>query len=137
MRSLILLAAAVFMAVPAFPQPFDPGPRISVPGSSVSGMRIDGAPPKPSRGIRNAPVFGDTVEERAYGRDYDNSYLNPRIPRGVHDEDTIEMRARQGDRRLDPGRAGAFARCGPGAIGASEVTRGRTKGSGHRAIIRK
>ena len=72
MRSPLTVAALMMLgASPAVAQPFDPGPRISVPGSSVSGMRIDGAPKRPTRGIPNAPVFGDTVEERAYGRDYE------------------------------------------------------------------
>ena len=136
---LIALAVTAMLAPSAFAQPFDPGPGISVPGSSMSGARIGGAPPKlKTRKIPNAPIFGDTVEERAYGRDYDNSYLTPKIPTGrTSDRDSIERRAHQGDPGLDPGRAGSFARSGPGAIGSSEVTRDRSKGSGHRAIIRR
>ena len=140
MRNLALIAAigAAAAASPALAQPYDPGPQFSVPGSSVAGMRIGGAPPKlQSRSVPNAPVFGDTVEERYYGRPYDDSYLHPRIPRGSSEAGSIQRRARQGDPGLDPARAGEFARSGPSAIGSSEVTRDRTRGSGNRAVIRK
>lgn len=137
MRSAALLLAATTLALPAAAQPFDPGPGIIVPGSSMAGKRIGGAPPKlNNRRIRNAPVFGDTVEERYYGRDYDDSYLTPRVPRGSSDDASIQRRAREGDPRLDPGRAGSFAKEGPGALGSSEVTHGSSRGS-HRAIIRR
>ncbi|MEC5322881.1 hypothetical protein [Aurantimonas sp. A3-2-R12] len=47
-----------------------------------------------------------------------------------------ELRAMEGRSDLNSVNAGAFARGGPGAIGRSAVTRGRSPGS-HRAIIRR
>ncbi|NDW05124.1 hypothetical protein [Jiella pacifica] len=130
------LAMAVIAAAPATAQPFDPGPGISVPGSSMAGAKIGGAPQRPNVGIKNAPVFGDTVEERYYGRDYDDSYLRPKIPNGASGAGETERRASEGNSRLDGINSGTFAREGPGAIGSSAVTRGRSSGS-HRAIIRR
>ncbi len=136
-RPITFLAlATALLSLPAAAQPFDPGPGISVPGSSVAGAEIGGAPPRPAVGIRNAPVFGDTVEERYYGRDYDDSYLRPKVPRGAQGTGEAERRATEGNSRLDGISAGSFAREGPGAIGSSSVTRGRS-GSPHRAIIRR
>jgi len=132
----LAFTAVICLAGTAQGQPYDPGPLVTVPGSSMSGMRIDGAPKLDAPRVRNAPVFGDTVEERAYGRDYDNSYLTPKVPRGRGDDDPIELRATQGRSQLDGVNSGAFARQGPEAIGRSSVTRGRSKGS-HRAIIRR
>lgn len=65
----------------ALAQPFGPGP-IGAPASSAAGMRIDGAPTI-NRGvdIPSPNLFGDTPEERYYGRAYDNSYLRQNIPR--------------------------------------------------------
>ena len=136
MRRPIVFFTLALIAAPAVAQPFDPGPGISVPGSSMAGARIGGAPQKPVVGIRNAPVFGDTVEERYYGRDYDDSYLRPKIPRNANGTGETERRAIEGNSRLDGIGAGTFAREGPGAIGSSSVTRGRSGGP-HRAIIRR
>ena len=136
MRRLIPFLAIAVIAAPAMAQPFDPGPGISVPGSSMAGAKIGGAPPRPNVGIKNAPVFGDTVEERYYGRDYDDSYLRPTIPNGASGAGDTERRASEGNSRLDGINSGTFAREGPGAIGSSSVTRGRSNGS-HRAIIRR
>lgn len=134
MRRLIPLLGLALLGTPAMAQPFDPGPGISVPGSSMAGAKIGGAPPRPNIGIRNAPVFGDTVEERYYGRDYDDSYLRPKIPKGASGAGETARRAIEGKSRLDGIGADSFAREGPGAIGSSAVTRGR---SGGRAIIRR
>ncbi|KQT85204.1 hypothetical protein [Aurantimonas sp. Leaf443] len=136
------LALALSLGLPslALAQAFGTGPIATVPGSSVSGMRIDGAPVLPKgRQIPNVRVFGDTVEERAYGRDYDDSYLRPRIPnvgRDLADEGAIELRAREGRSALDPSTAGVYARDGAASIGGSAVTRGRSQGPS-RAIIRR
>ncbi len=120
-------------------QVFAPGPGSSVPGSSVSGMRIGGAPPKAHGNVRikGADIAGDTVEERAYGRNYDDSYLKPAIPNGrVARQPSTEERATKGRADLNGINAGRFARQGPNAIGRSEVTRGSGPRSG-RAIIRQ
>lgn len=133
------LIAGMLIVGAAQAQAFDPGPRGSVPGSSVSGMRINGAPtPNAGRRIRGADVFGDTVEERTYGRNYDDSYLKPRVPRpnGDETEASIEERAVEGRPDLNGISAGAYATQGPNAIGRSEITRGSSVGS-HRAIIRR
>ncbi|MBO0905657.1 hypothetical protein [Jiella sonneratiae] len=139
MRALAIqaaIAAAALGAVPAVSQPFDPGPQVFVPGQSMAGARIGGAPPRPNVGIPNAKIHGDTVEERAYGRPYDDSYLRPKIPKGTPGIEETERRATEGSGRLDDVNAGSFAREGPAAIGSSAVTRGRSKKS-HRAIIRR
>ena len=47
-RRLVLPAGSLGVT-DAGAQAFDPGPGVSVPGSSVSGMRITGAPPLASR----------------------------------------------------------------------------------------
>ncbi|MBB4003315.1 hypothetical protein [Aurantimonas endophytica] len=131
------LLAALLAPSPVLAQAFDPGPMGSVPGSSVSGMRIDGAP-RPAAGPRvpGADVFGDTVEERVYGKDFDDSYLRPVVPRGSSEanRDSIERRATEGRSDLNDINAGDFARSGPNAIGGSAVTHGRSNG---RAIIRR
>jgi len=108
-----------------------------VPGRSMSGLPIVGAlPPPAGPRIPGARVFGDTVEERAYGRDFDDSYLRPVVPRfGRGANVPNELRAMEGRSDLNSVNAGAFARGGPSAIGRSAVTRGRSPGS-HRAIIR-
>ena len=131
--------ALVLMANTAQAQIFAPGPGYSVPGSSVSGMRIDGAPPKIHGNvpIKGADIDGDTVEERAYGRNYDDSYLRPAIPSGrVSRQPSTEERATEGRADLNGINAGQFARQGPNAIGSSQVTRGSGPSSG-RAIIRR
>ncbi|HEY9055742.1 MAG TPA: hypothetical protein VIN77_01190 [Aurantimonas sp.] len=130
----LLLAGA---PAPVFAQAFDPGPMADVPGMSMSGARIVGAPPPAGPRIPGAKVFGDTIEERAYGRDYDDSYLRPIVPRFGQGADVpIELRAMEGRSDLNSLNAGAFARGGPSAIGRSAVTRGSSSGS-HRAIIRR
>ncbi|HDZ75634.1 MAG TPA: hypothetical protein ENH55_23280 [Aurantimonas coralicida] len=132
------LLAALLLPAPAFAQAFDPGPMGDVPGRSMSGLPIVGAP-RPSAGPRipGARVFGDTAEERAYGRDFDDSYLRPVVPRFGRGADVpSELRAMEGRSDLNSVNAGAFARGGPAAIGRSAVTRGRSPGS-HRAIIRR
>ncbi|KAB0679290.1 hypothetical protein [Aureimonas leprariae] len=131
--TLLLLAA--MLPLPALAQPFEPGPTSSVPGSSMAGARIDGAPPtRAGPRIKDAPIFGDTVEERAYGREYDNSYLRPRVPR-PDGERSNEAVATQGRADLNPVNAGEFATGGPNAIGASSVTRGSSFSRGGRARI--
>ena len=131
--------ALILLANAAQAQIFAPGPGSSVPGSSVSGMRIDGAPPKLHGNVRikGADIGGDTVEERAYGRNYDDSYLRPTIPSGrVSRRPSTEERATEGRADLNGINAGRFARQGPNAIGSSQVTRGSGPSSG-RAIIRR
>ena len=141
-RSAVLAGAAAVFAMwagVAEAQIFAPGPGYSVPGSSVSGMRIGGAPPKAPGNvrIRGADIAGDTVEERAYGRNYDDSYLKPAIPSGqVSRQSSTEERATEGRADLNGINAGQFALHGPTAIGRSAVTRGSGPRSG-RAIIRK
>lgn len=131
------LLAALLLPAPAVAQPFDPGPMGDVPGMSMSDLPIVGTPPPPAGPrIPGAKVFGDTVEERAYGRDFDDSYLRPVVPRlGRGANVPNELRAMEGRSDLNSVNAGAFARSGPTAIGRSAVTRGRSPGS-HRAIIR-
>ncbi len=115
-RSLLALAAAAPLAVPAAAQPFDPGPQGSVVGQSMSGAPIGGyrAPSRPLS-IPNAPVFGDTVEERTYGRDYDNSYLSP-ARRAARRRRNLDAPARSGrardDRSGHGGRLRALGRFG-------------------------
>ncbi|WP_102960144.1 hypothetical protein [Mangrovicella endophytica] len=133
--SALLAAVTALSAAPSQAQPFDPGPAGTPVGSSMSGARIAPVPHRRTRGIPNADVFGDTVEERTYGRDYDNSYLTPRIPNVGRDRDVpSELRATEGRSDLNAVNAGAFARGGPTAIGRSSVTRGSAFG-GPRAVI--
>jgi len=118
--ALLVLGAAV----PVAAQPFDPGPMGTPVGSSMSRAPIAGhravAPPL---AIPNAPVFGDTVEERTYGRDYDNSYLRPRVARPDADGASTRLRAAEGRSSIQPDTAGDFARSDPGVINRSGVTR--------------
>ena len=132
-------AAAAFLisCLPAagLAQPFDPGPGFIVPGSSMSGARIDGAPrTRSTPAIPNAPIFGDTAAERYYGREFDDSYLRPRVPRGAPERSNEET-ATQGRAELNTINAGEFARSGPNAIGRSAVTRGSSRSRGGRARI--
>lgn len=134
-----VLAAAIGIAAalstPAGAQPFDPGPGFSVPGSSMAGARIDGAPrTRANPRIHQAPIVGDTVEERYYGRDYDDSYLRPRVPRPGKARSN-EATATDGRADLNTINAGEFATEGPNAIGSSTVTRGSSLGRGGRARI--
>lgn len=121
----------------ALAQAFDPGPLVAIPGGSAVPDRIGGAPDHLG-GVRieGGSVFGDTVEERAYGREFDDSYLRPEVRRGAEDAGGAAARAIEGRSALDPTAAGEFARQGPAAIGGSAVTRGRSGGSS-RAIIRR
>ena len=119
-------------------QAFGSGPPGTPTGSSMSGARIVGAP-KPGHGRRipNAKVFGDTAEERAYGKDYDDSYIRPKIRTGVRSGRTNEETATEGRAGLDPINSGAYARQGPSAIGRSAVTHGSSFSRGGRARIVK
>ncbi|MBC6716812.1 hypothetical protein H9Q09_11405 [Aurantimonas sp. DM33-3] len=131
------LLAALLLPGAALAQAYDPGPMGDVPGSSASGMRIGGSPAAPAGPrIRGADVFGDTVTERAYGKNFDDSYLKPKGPRSRAAQPSTAERAVEGRSDLNGINAGSFARQGPGAVGRSEVTRGRSAGS-HRAIIRR
>lgn len=121
---VLALCASLLSASGAFAQPFDPGPPGTPVGSSMSGARIGGAPKtRAPLAIPNARVFGDTVEERAYGRDYDNSYLTPRIPQPDADGSSTRLRAGEGRPALDSSRAGDFARSDGSVINKSGVTR--------------
>ena len=134
-RSVLL--AVLLLPGGALAQAFDPGPMGDVPGTSASGARIGGAPSRPAGPrIRGADVFGDTVPERAYGRNFDNSYLKPKIPRtDAADQPSAAERAVEGRSDLNGISAESFARQGPNAAGSSAVTR-RSLGSS-RAIIRR
>lgn len=118
-------------------QAFGSGPPGTPTGSSMSGARIVGQP-KPSQGRRipNAKVFGDRAEERAYGKDFDDSYIRPKVRTGIRSGRSNEETATQGQSNLDGVNSGAFARQGPTAIGRSAVTHGSSRGShGGRARI--
>ncbi|MCQ8783188.1 hypothetical protein [Mangrovibrevibacter kandeliae] len=134
MRLLLSAGAALLIAEPALAQAFDPGPPGTVVGSSMAGKRIGPYTPRTQPRIKGARVFGDTVEERAYGRDYDDSYLTPEIPVFRSQSDRDALRASQGRSRLDDASAGAYARSGPSAIGGSAITRPGSQRS-HRAVI--
>lgn len=125
-RRAVLTPLALLLAgsAPTLAQPFDPGPPGISVGQSMSGAPIGGykAPPRPLS-IPNAPVFGDTVEERAYGRDYDNSYLKPRVRRPDADGTESRLRAAQGRSTIEPDTAGDFARSDGSVINQSGVTR--------------
>ena len=132
--------ALILLANAAQAQIFAPGPGSSVPGSSVSGMRIDGAPPKLHGNVRikGADIGGDTVEERAYGRNYDDSYLRPDHSERSRLPPTPRRGARDGGSGpISTASMPAGSRAmGPNAIGRSQVTRGSGPSSG-RAIIRR
>ena len=135
--TLVLALALPGVCAPALAQAYDPGPPPGVPGSSVSGMRIGGAPKGlDTPRIPGAPVFGDTVEERVYGRGYDDSYLHPKVPGATQGERSTEDLAIEGRSDLNGISAGTFARQGSNAAGRSAVTRSRSTGP-HRAIIRR
>ena len=127
-RSLLrrgwLLVALGLIGSTAKAQPFDPGPPGTPVGSSMSGAAIGGSSKvRPPLAIAPAPVFGDTVEERTYGRDYDNSYLKPRIPRPDADGTSTRLRAAQGRSTIQSDTAGDFARSDGSIINKSGVTR--------------
>lgn len=125
-RHFAALAVATWLMpmATAIAQPFDPGPPGTSVGQSMSGAPIGGYRPL-SRplSIPNAPVFGDTVEERAYGRDYDNSYLRPRVVRPDADGNSTRLRAAEGRSSIGPDTAGDFARSDGSVINKSGVTR--------------
>lgn len=118
------LAVLLLAASPVLAQAFGPGPMGTVPGSSMAGAPIGGSPRlRPRNQIPNAPVFGDTVEERAYGREFDDSYLRPVVPRPDLGGDETAIRATRGRSTVEQDNAGAFARSDPSAINQSGVTR--------------
>ena len=85
----------------------------------------------------HARVFGDTAEERAYGKDYDDSYIRPKVRTGLRSGRTNEETATEGRAGLDPINSGAYARQGPSAIGRSAVTHGSSfSRSGRARIVR-
>ena len=133
-----LLAGFVLPGNTAFAQAFGNGPPGTLPGSSMSGARIVGAPPRPrANRVPNARVFGDTAEERAFGRDVDDSYIRPKVRTGIRSGRSSEETATSGRSELNPINSGAYARQGPAAIGASSVTRGSSLSRGGRARIVK
>lgn len=118
------IGALATLAAPALAQPFDPGPMGTPVGSSMSGAPIAGHQrERPPLAIGNAPVFGDTVEERTYGRDYDNSYLRPRVAKPDADGASTRLRAAEGRSTIEPDTAGDFARSDGSVINKSGVTR--------------
>ena len=132
----MILAGVILPAGDVQAQAFGPGPAGTPVGSSMAGARIVGAP-RPARGNRipNADVFGDEAEERAFGKDFDDSYIRPKIRRGTRPERTLDERATEGRSDLNPISSGAYARQGPSAIGRSAVTRGSSFSRGGRARI--
>lgn len=132
----LVLAGLTLSGGQALAQAFGSGPAGTPTGSSMSGARIVGAPP-PLRGNRvpNARVFGDTAEERAYGKDYDDSYIRPKVRTGLRSGASNEERATEGRSELNTINSGAFSRQGPSAIGRSAVTRGSYYSRGGRARI--
>ena len=118
----ILALLFVTAATPAAAQPFEAGPPGTVVGSSMANAPLAGQRSLGTPRIPNAPVFGDTVEERAWGRDFDDSHLTPKVRR-AREAPPIALRAYEGRSTLDAARADAFARSGPTAIGGSSVTR--------------
>lgn len=121
---LAAAAAGLLSTGGAGAQPFDPGPMGTPTGSSMSGAPIGGfRPSRPPVAIPDARVFGDTVEERTYGRDIDDSYLKPRIPRPDADGSETRLRAAQGRSTVEADTAGDFARSDPSVINRSGVTR--------------
>lgn len=124
LRLMIAALALALGAAPAGAQAFDPGPPGMVVGRSMAHMPIVPVIPPLAKGIPNADIFGDEVEERAYGRDFDNSYLKPKIPNiGRDKEMPIELRATEGRSDLNPVNSGALSRAGPLATGAGPYTR--------------
>lgn len=132
-------AALLMIAPPASAQPFGPGPAGTVIGSSMTDAPIAGAPRVGGGRIPGARLFGDTAEERAVGRPYDDGRRNLRVPRPDPEGAPIELRAVEGRPTLDPLNSGVFARSGPTAIGASPVTRPSlgARSPGGRAPIRR
>lgn len=133
-RIMLAVAALLLLEEPALPQAFGPGPPGTPVGSSMSGLRIGPQKAPRLRGIPNADPFGDEAEERAFGKDYDDSYLHPRIGNG-RGSVSNEERATEGRSDLNGVNAGAFATEGPAAIGGSAVTRPSLRGRGGRARI--
>lgn len=131
-------AAFLAIAAPALAQPFGPGPAGTVIGSSMADIPIGRTPAVGANRIQGAELFGDTAEERAVGRPYDDGRRNLRVRRTDPEGAPIELRAVEGRAVLDPLNSGVFARSGPTAIGASPVTRpalgARVPG---RALIRR
>ncbi|WP_182086888.1 hypothetical protein [Aureimonas sp. ME7] len=127
-RNALLLTAIVIAPClgtqTAGAQAFDPGPRAAVPGGSIAIAPIGGyRRPAAPLAIPNAPVFGDTVEERRYGRDYDDSYRRPRVVKPDVDGSSTRLRAAQGRSTIEPDTAGDFARSDGSVINRSGVTR--------------
>jgi len=121
------LAAAISVLTAVAPlaaQPFEAGPPGTVVGSSMSGAPIGGyRPSRPAVAVPGAPVFGDTVEERSWGRDYDDSHLRPKVPRPDADGAETRLRAAQGRSTIQSDTAGDFARSDPSVLNQSGVTR--------------
>lgn len=133
-----LLAGLTFSAGAAQAQAFGSGPPGTPTGSSMSGARIVGQPKvRSGNRVPNARVFGDTAEERAYGKDFDDSYIKPKVRKGIRSGKSNAERAAEGRSSLDPAAAGAYAVDGPTAIGRSAVTRNSTFSRGGRARIVK
>lgn len=118
----ILAILICALAAPTAAQPFEAGPPGTVVGSSMANLPLAGRPSLGTPTIPNARVFGDTVEERVWGRDFDDSHLTPEVRRAPS-APPIALRAYEGRSELDAARAEAFARSGPTAIGRSSVTR--------------
>ncbi|MBB3950687.1 hypothetical protein [Aureimonas jatrophae] len=118
------LLTLCLLATPALAQPFGFGPPGTPAGSSMSGAQIGNyRSPRAGIAIPDAPVFGDTPVERAYGRDVDDSFLRPRVPRPDADGATTHLRAAEGRSTIRPDTAGDFARSDPSVLNQSGVTR--------------
>ncbi|MEN3794181.1 hypothetical protein [Fulvimarina sp. MAC3] len=142
-----ILAVGLFSGE-SLAQPYGPGPAGTLPGTSMAGARIVGAPTQ-SPGIEGARIFGDTNAERQFGKPFNDSYLRPKV---IQPEagNSAARQAVEGRSDLNGISAGRFAREGATAIGRSSVTRGQSMGrrpvapqpKGHparggRAIIRR
>lgn len=120
----LLLATLCLAAAPAMAQPYGFGPPGMPAGTSMSGAQIGNyRSPRAGVAIPDAPVFGDTPVERTYGRDVDDSFLRPRVPKPDADGRTTRLRAAQGRATIGPDTAGDFARSDPSVINRSGVTR--------------
>ncbi|RFC64171.1 hypothetical protein DYI37_07385 [Fulvimarina endophytica] len=117
---------ALTLASAATAQPYGPGPAGDLPGTSMADLPIVGAPQRVP-GIPGARIFGDTNEERLYGKPFDDSYLTPKVIR-PDVGNSASRQAIEGRSALGGVAADLYAREGPAAIGGSAITRGQSQG---------
>lgn len=122
MRSLLLGLSLI--ATPSLAQPYGFGPPGLPAGTSFSGAQIGNyRSPRAPLAVPDAPVFGDTPVERAFGRDVDDSFTRPRVPRPDADGAQTRLRAAEGRSTIRPDTAGDFARSDPSVLNQSGATR--------------